>query len=141
MSLPNIQKLNLSNSSAIELKSYAFKPKGGDAKLVLVVAEPDKDIGKASALAKLLGEGIKDLRAADDALVEETLGTNRAQGELGPIKCTSGVAFSNVLNVHSRSSSCRQVKSHRSPSRSIFFHSVLFFGICHRPINLPAYHF
>ena len=84
MALPNIQNLSLSTSDApVELRSYAFKPKGGDAKLVLVSAEANKDIGKASALAKLVGEGIKDLRAADDALVEEHLGVSKVQGEHG----------------------------------------------------------
>ena len=85
-------RISDSASAAVAVKSYAFKPKltasaAEGLKLVLVVAEDGKDIGKASALAKLLAsEGVKDLRAAEDGLVNETLGVSRADGALEELK-------------------------------------------------------
>ena len=79
-------RISDASSGAVAVKSFAFKPKltaaaSESLKLVLVVAEDGKDIGKASALAKLLAsEGVKDLRAAEDGLVTETLGVSRADG-------------------------------------------------------------
>jgi hypothetical protein len=63
-------------------RSYAFAPKGapGETSLVLVVAEASRDIGKADALAKKLG--FKSMRAADDALVQKTLGVDKKDGAL-----------------------------------------------------------
>lgn len=57
------------------------QPKGGDAKLVLVAAEDDRDIGKASALAKQIG--VKDMRAAEEDYVKEIVGETRANSESG----------------------------------------------------------
>merc|ERR1712093_773915 len=65
-------------ADSVLLKTYAFKPKGGDQKLVLVVAEDDKDIGKASALAKQLGSGIKDMRAAEEDYLKDLVGEGKA---------------------------------------------------------------
>lgn len=65
-----------SSDQATDLKTYAFKPKGSaDApKLVIVLAESSKDIGKASALAKKIGNGVKDLRAAEEDYIKSILG-------------------------------------------------------------------
>jgi len=74
---------NIDNASAaIPLKTYAFKPKGTaeSPKIVLVVLEESKDLGKATALAKKVGSGIKDLRAADDEYVNEMLGEGKTTG-------------------------------------------------------------
>jgi prolyl-tRNA synthetase len=70
-----------SSEKSTPLKSYYFKPKSSDAelKLVVVAAEEDRDIGKASALAKQLG--LKDMRACDDAALKELLGVGKAEGE------------------------------------------------------------
>ena len=64
------------DASATTLKTYAFKPKGAAdvPKLVLVLAEQSKDIGKASALAKKIGSGIKDMRAAEEDYIKQILG-------------------------------------------------------------------
>lgn len=66
------------SDSSVPVRTYAFKPKGGDARLVLVVAEESKDIGKASALAKTLG--FKDMRAAEDDYIREIVGEGKATG-------------------------------------------------------------
>lgn len=68
-------------ADSVSVKTYAFKPKGGDQKLVLVVAENDKDIGKASALAKQLGGGIKDMRAAEEDYLKDLVGEGKATSE------------------------------------------------------------
>jgi hypothetical protein len=69
-----------SSDNSTPLLSYYFKPKSSDAdlKLVVVVAEEDRDIGKASPLAKQLG--LKDMRACDDAALKEFLGVSKAEG-------------------------------------------------------------
>ena len=64
--------------SEVPLKNYFFKPKGGDYKLILVVAPENEDIGKASTLAKSLG--VKDMRAAEEEYIIEWLGEGRATG-------------------------------------------------------------
>lgn len=52
------------------VKTYLFKPKPTDpTKIVVVIAEESKHIGGASALAKTLG--FKDMRAAEDAYVQD----------------------------------------------------------------------
>ena len=69
------------SEGAPSIRSYAFKPKGGNdaaVKLVLVVAEEDRDIGKASALAKTLG--FKDMRAAEEDYIKEIVGEGKATG-------------------------------------------------------------
>jgi len=67
------------SSSAKELKTYVFKPKGGDKQVVAVVCEHDKDVGKASNLAKTLG--LKDMRAAEESYIQEHLGESKASGQ------------------------------------------------------------
>jgi prolyl-tRNA synthetase len=69
-------------TAATPVKTYAFKPKGSAdvPKLVLVVAEEAKDIGKASALAKKIGAGMKDMRAAEEDYLKEIIGDGRANG-------------------------------------------------------------
>lgn len=64
------------DSTATTLRTYTFKPKGSAdvPKLVVVLAEQDKDIGKASALAKKIGNGIKDMRAAEEDYLKQILG-------------------------------------------------------------------
>lgn len=61
------------------VRTYCFKPKGGNdaaVKLVMVAAEEDRDIGKASALAKTLG--FKDMRAAEEDYIKEVVGEGKA---------------------------------------------------------------
>lgn len=67
---------NNDSNASIPIKTYAFKPKGAAdiPKLVLVLAEQSKDIGKASALAKKIGSGIKDMRAAEEEYIKQLLG-------------------------------------------------------------------
>lgn len=68
---------NNGTDDSTTLKTYTFKPKGSGAdipKLVVVIAEQSKDIGKASALAKKLGHGIKDMRAAEEEYIKQVLG-------------------------------------------------------------------
>lgn len=62
------------------VKTYLFKPKPSDpTKLVVVVAEENKHIGGASALAKTLG--FKDMRAAEESYVSEIFqGKSKATG-------------------------------------------------------------
>lgn len=80
LSALSISPASSSDDSATALKTYLFKPKGSDAKLVLVCAEHDKDIGKASALAKSIG--VKDMRSAEEDYVKEVLGVGKAEGGL-----------------------------------------------------------
>jgi hypothetical protein len=56
---------------------FKAKPFGEPYKLVIVVAEEEKAIGSGSALAKTLK--LKDLRAADDALVSEVLSKSKTE--------------------------------------------------------------
>lgn len=75
-SLSIIPSDSSNNDSSVQVKTYAFKPKGAAdiPKLVLVLAEQSKDIGKASALAKKIGNGIKDMRAAEEEYIKQLLG-------------------------------------------------------------------
>ncbi|GAA94737.1 uncharacterized protein L969DRAFT_456525 [Mixia osmundae IAM 14324] len=73
------------DGSVVEIKHYFFKPKPAASsnsaiKLLVVLAEVSKDIGKATALAKQLG--YKDLRAADDGQVKDVLGVPKSQASL-----------------------------------------------------------
>lgn len=68
------------------VRTFAFKPKGGNdaaVKLVLVVVEEDRDIGKATALAKTLG--FKDMRAAEEDYIKEVVGEGKATGGSPPL--------------------------------------------------------
>ncbi|KAL7009311.1 hypothetical protein EMMF5_000941 [Cystobasidiomycetes sp. EMM_F5] len=85
-----------SSGDSVNLKTYAFKPKGGDAKLVLVAAEDDRDIGKASALAKQIG--VKDMRAAEEDYVKEIVGETRANISPLSIDSTNGTSVQLVLS-------------------------------------------
>ena len=75
------------------VRTYCFKPKGGNdaaVKLVMVAAEEDRDIGKASALAKTLG--FKDMRAAEEDYIKEVVGEGKATGG-SPLKPTQARVF------------------------------------------------
>lgn len=84
-----------STTASTQLKTYAFKPKGSAEvpKLVLVLAEQSKDIGKASALAKKIGSGIKDMRAAEEDYIKTILGENES-------KESSKLGYSNRVLQH-----------------------------------------
>ncbi|KAK9900204.1 prolyl-tRNA synthetase [Cystobasidium minutum MCA 4210] len=79
-----------STTASTQLKTYAFKPKGSAEvpKLVLVLAEQSKDIGKASALAKKIGSGIKDMRAAEEDYIKTILGENESKESISPFSIT-----------------------------------------------------
>lgn len=97
---------------SVSVQSRAFKPKGGSdaaVRLVLVVAEEDRDIGKASALAKTLG--FKDMRAAEEDYIKEVVGEGKATGESPrgysgpgffsprPARCGAGILRSAVQTI------------------------------------------
>ena len=77
-----------STSTSVPLHTYAFKPKSGEHKIVLVVALESEDVGKASALAKALG--LKDMRAAEEEYVMQVLGEGKATGA-SQLSCSSKI--------------------------------------------------
>lgn len=100
----------------MSLRHYFFKPKPFEPlKLVIVVASDAENIGRGSDLAKLLK--LKDLRAADDALVSEVLSKSKSDATILDVTLNHAEA---VLVAISASLQDEAIRSHLASSHVKF---------------------